>query len=219
MKRQILLVNSLSVFREALKIRIDQEPDLEVCGEANTANEAARLLQTQSIDVVILDIALNGKSGLDLIRDIKAGWPNLPVLVLSAYPERRYAERALRAGAMGYVMQDASMEEFLQSLRRVARGDVYVNPLFAPELMRRLVSVRKSDSSDSLVEMLSDREIEVFRMIGQGMRSVEIGERLGIRPKTVHAYRDRIRAKLGLKDGTDLQHAAFDFVRGDGLAV
>lgn len=208
---KVLVVDDHPVVRQGLALLINHEPDLAVCGEAATAAEALKAIADARPDVAIVDLSLKGASGLDLIKDIKVRHPGLPVLVLSMSDENVYAERALRAGARGYMMKEEATEKVLTALRRVLGGAVYLSDAMASRLLSQFVA-GDAAGGGSPVDRLSDRELEVFRLIGQGLGTGEIARRLHLSPKTIETHRAHIKVKLGLDSGTDLLRQAIRFV-------
>jgi len=180
-----------------------EQEDLVVCGEADNAYEGLRAIGELSPDVVIADISLNGTDGIELTKEIKARYPNLPVLVLSVFDECLYAERALRAGASGYLMKSESAVNLVTAIRRVLGGEIYLSDRSASKILAGLVGVKQVAKEHS-IDQLTDRELQVFRCIGQGMNTGEIADSLMISVKTVEAHREHIKRKLNLKRSSDL---------------
>jgi DNA-binding NarL/FixJ family response regulator len=204
---RVLIVDDHPAVREALALRIGRQPDLEVCGEACDTNEALRLIAETKPDVAVIDISLKTGNGIDLIKRIRDRNESVRLLVWSMHSEPLYAERALRAGALGYISKDQATEKIVEAIRRVLSGKVWVSEAIADRLLKRSVGGQEG-TGRSPVDCLADRELEVFRLIGQGVKTAEIAERLHLSVKTVETYRDRIRQKLGLPDGTRLAHFA-----------
>jgi DNA-binding NarL/FixJ family response regulator len=213
---RILIVDDHPAIREALTIRIAAEADLEVCGEASGFAEALQLAASSHPDVAIIDIALKSASGIELIKRLKAKYEDLRVIVWSMHGENLYAERALRAGARGYINKEQATSKIIEAIRQVLDGKVYLSTAMTEKLLERHVGSEGQDPSGSLIETLSDRELEVFRLIGRGMRTVGIAERLHLSAKTVETYRDRIRTKLDLNDRESLVHYATKWVQENG---
>lgn len=207
-KARVLIVDDHPIIRQGLRELIDQEPDLEVCGEAENAIEALKAIRTLNPDVALVDISLNkDMSGFDLIKDVKYQYPNLPTLVLSMHDESIFAERVLRAGGKGYVMKEEATEKVLIAIRKVLGGGIYLSDRVTAKMLSKISSARTAQEPSG-VELLSDRELEVFELIGQGLGTQRIAERLNLSVKTVEAHRMHIREKLKLKDATELlQHA------------
>jgi DNA-binding NarL/FixJ family response regulator len=205
---RILIVDDHPAVREALAIRIGRETDLEVCGEAADLAEALQLAATTQPDVAVIDVALKTASGLDLIKRLKDRHEDIRVIVWSMYSEELYAERALRAGARGYINKEQATSRIVGAIRHVLDGEVYLSPAMSRKLLERHLGLAGPAPIHSLVDTLSDRELDVFRLIGQGVKTAEIAGRLHLSVKTVETYRDRIRAKLDLSDGTELARRA-----------
>lgn len=200
---RILIVDDHPSVRDGLALHINGCPDLEVCGEAADSAEALDLLSQTDPNVALVDISLKTSNGLDLIKRMLARRESVRVLVLSMYHETLYAERALRAGAMGYITKHEPAAKIIEAIRRVLDGKVYVSPSMAEQLLNRAVGNGQAKAPPS-ISTLSDRELEVFRLIGQGQHTREIGKRLHLSPKTVETYRGRIKTKLNLDTGTEL---------------
>ena len=210
-KGRILLVDDHPMTREGLAANINRQPDLEVCGEASNPAEAISTLATLAPDLMVTDMTMPGRSGLEFIKDVHALQPDLPILVLSMHDEMLYAERALRAGARGYLMKDAGSAKFLEVIRLVLGGQSYVSPQVSARLVDA-VSGRRPRGSTSPIEKLSDREFEVFRLLGSGKNTKEVAKALNLSPKTVDVHRGRIKEKLQLKDASSLIHHAVRWV-------
>ena len=216
MRARVLIVDDHPAVREALAIRIGRQRDLEVCGEAADMGEALRLVAEARPDVAVIDISLKAGSGIHLIKRIKNRDAYVRIVVWSMHSESLYAERALRAGALGYVNKDQATDRIVEAIRRVREGKVYLSDAMAERLLQRAVGGARAAVTRSLVELLADRELEVFRLIGGGAKTAEIAERLHLSVKTVETYRDRIRQKLDLSDGTRLSHYATQWVLENG---
>jgi DNA-binding NarL/FixJ family response regulator len=204
--------------REALAARIRRQPDLEVCGEAAGMSEALRLVAEKKPDLAVVDISLKTGNGIDLIKRIKDRNDTVRMLVWSMHSELIYAERALRAGALGYIDKDQATDKIVQAIRLVLEGGVYLSDAMAEKLLHRAVGGGRIESARSPLNVLADRELEVFRLIGQGVKTAEIAKRLHLRVKTVETYRDRIRQKLDLSDGTVLAHYATKWMLENGYS-
>jgi DNA-binding NarL/FixJ family response regulator len=208
---RIFIVDDHPVFREGLSKVIGQEPDLEVCGEADTAAEAFSKIDALAPDLVMTDIGLPGKGGLELIQDIHAINPSLPVVVVSMHEEKLYAERVLRAGGRGYVMKQAGPAKMLQAIRTVLSGRIAVSEAISAGILDNLSRPPAKDGGPAMGK-LSNREFEILRLIGQGRDSHNIAEALHLSIKTVDTHRGNIRIKLGLKNSTELIHYAVRWV-------
>jgi DNA-binding NarL/FixJ family response regulator len=203
-KINILLVDDHPLVREWLTNLIRQQPDFEVCGETGSAPEALRLIELQKPDIVIVDISLANGSGIELIKNIKAGHPGVAALVLSMHDELLYAERALRAGAGGYIMKSEATQKVSEAIRAVLDGDIYVSPKVASLMARKFLGGKSANT----IEQLSDRELEVFQLLGKGHSTRQIAEHLHIGFKTVQGYTARIKEKLNLANINELMREA-----------
>jgi DNA-binding NarL/FixJ family response regulator len=212
---RVLIVDDHPAVREALALRIGMQRDLEVCGEAADIAEAVRLVGDTQPDVAVIDISLKTGNGLDLIKRISDRTDTLRILVWSTHSEALYAERCLRAGALGYVNKDQATDKIVDAIRRVLEGKVYLSDEMTEKMLHRAVGDGK-EVTRSPLDGLADRELEVFRLIGGGAKTAEIAERLHLSVKTVETYRDRIRQKLDLSDGTRLSHYATQWVLENG---
>jgi len=213
-KRRVFIVDDHTMFREGLRQLIEREAGLTVCGDAPDAAEALIGVRTSNPDVVLVDISLAGGSGLDLIKDIKAEFEDLPVLVVSMHDESLYAERALRSGAMGYVMKHEPAKTVKAAIQKVLGGDMYLSEKMSSTVISRLMR-GPSNQPKSPVAMLSDRELEVFRLLGQGKGVRQIGEELGLTIPTINSFRNRIKEKMQLKSSTEVMLHAIQWVQED----
>ncbi len=213
---RILIVDDHPAVREALAIRIAREADLEVCGEAADLNDALQLAASTNPDVAVIDLALKSASGIDLIKRLKARYENLLIIVWSMYGEDLYAERALRAGARGYINKEEATGKIIEAIRSVLDGKVYLSPAMTEKLLAQHVGGAAHEPGRSAIDTLSDRELEVFRLIGRGVKTADIAAQLHLSVKTVETYRDRIREKLGLGDGAQLARRAVQWVLENG---
>lgn len=209
---RVLIVDDHPAVREALAIRIRRQRDLEVCGEAADMIEALRLVADTQPDVAVVDISLKTGNGLDLIKRIKDRNDRVALLVWSMHSESLYAERAIRAGALGYINKDQATDRIIEVIRCVLQGKVWLSEAMAGRLLHRAVGSGRQEVGRSPVQALANRELEVFFLIGQGIKTTDIAERLHLSVKTVETYRDRIRQKLNLSDGTELVHYATQWV-------
>ena len=206
-KRRVFIVDDHPLVREGLTNLINSQSDLIVCGEAKDSFEATDGITKEQPDVAIIDISLTNESGLELIKSLVKQFPQVAVVVLSMHDETLYAERALRAGARGYVMKHETSKSVLASIRRVIGGDIYVSERIVNRIALRLTSARRRAAS-SPVERLSDRELEIFRLLGQGRTPSEIARDLNLSLKTVQAYCARAKEKFGVTSLTELLRAA-----------
>jgi DNA-binding NarL/FixJ family response regulator len=206
-KKRILVVDDHPIVRQGLALLINREPDLVVCGEAEEAMGAIHVLASARPDVLIVDISLNGPDGLDLLKSVRATHPTLPVLILSMHDESIYAERALRAGANGYIMKQEATEKVLVAVRRILSGEIYVSDRIANRMLKHYIT-GSGTLRNSTIADLSDRELEVFRLIGEGHGTRQIAEELHVSVKTVESYQAHIKEKLSLRSARELmQHA------------
>lgn len=207
-KRRVLIVDDHTVLREGLTLVINAQPDLVVCGEAGNVAGGLQAVTATEPDIALIDLSLTGGSGLELVKDLKANQPNLPTLVLSLHDEALYAERALRAGARGYIMKRAATTELLAAIRKVLEGEVYLSETMGSVVVSQTLGDRETSTSGDPLEQLSDRELEVFQLLGEGHSTREIAEQLGLSIKTISCYRQNIQTKLQLKDAAGLVQRA-----------
>lgn len=211
-KSRVFLVDDHAMFREGLRQLIEREPDMTVCGDAADAAAALAGIQAAEPDLVIVDISLGGASGIDLIKMIKNQYEDLPVLVVSMHEESLYSERALRAGAMGYVMKHEPSKTVKSAIRKVLDGDLYLSQKMAGSMVVKLLR-GAGEQFSSPIEKLSDRELEVFRMLGQGKSVRLIAEEMSVTIPTVNSFRNRIKEKLNLKSSTEVMLQAIQWVQ------
>ena len=212
---RILLVDDHPLLRQGIAMTIEAEADLTVAGQAGDAEEAVAMFDDVDPDLVITDISLPGMNGLELLKNLLTLHPDLKVLVVSRHDEELYAERAVRAGARGYVSKVAAGDQIVTAIRRVLRGGIHLSEDLKDKMLFGAASGAK-DATQTPLEVLSDRELEVFEMTGRGIPTREISERLHLSVKTVESYRSRIKAKLGLANGTELIKHAVAWVEGEG---
>ena len=215
-RSRVLLIDDHAILRQGLAQLINQEPDMMVCGEAEEAPKGFELTGTLKPDVAVVDISLKGGNGLELVKNLKASYPELPILVLSMHDESLYAERVLRAGSLGYIMKEEAAESVLTAIRKVLKGEVVLSEKMQARLLHQLVNGRLKHGN-SPIDTLSDRELEVFRMIGDGRSTRQIAEELHLSVRTVEAYREYIKEKLNLKNATELVQHAFQWVHTGSL--
>jgi DNA-binding NarL/FixJ family response regulator len=201
-KRRVFLVDDHPVLRDGLKRLLEAEPDLQICGEAENSRKAVERISDALPEIVIVDISLPGPSGLELVKELKAHFPALPVLVLSMHDEALYAERALRAGAKGYVMKQAPTEQLLTAIRRGLKNEVYLSEAMSSQILGNFVSQKLRPGS--ALKRLSDRELEIVRLLGKGFTTAEVARELRISGKTVESHRGNLRRKLNLGNGSEL---------------
>ena len=215
-KSKVFLVDDHPAMRQGLKELIDQEVDLLVCGQAADIPSAIESIQKAKPDIAIVDLTLKDASGLELIKDLKVRHANLPVLVLSMHSEGLYAERALRAGARGYIMKEATTENIVKAIRQVLGGEIYLSQEASSKLLKKMASAGAAPADP--IESLSDRELEVFKLIGEGLRTRDIAERIHLSIKTVESYREHIKVKLHLDNAAKLTRAAVEWVQSHKLS-
>ncbi|MBI4326187.1 MAG: response regulator transcription factor [Chloroflexi bacterium] len=216
-RKRILIVDDHPIMRQGLAQLVNNEPDLAICGEAENAYQALEIIQDSPPDLALVDISLPGKNGLELIKDIQTLHPGLAVLVISMHDESLYAERVLRAGGRGYIMKQEGGEKLIQAIRQVLNGQIYVSERVSAKILE-IFSGRRSEASTSPIERLTDREFEVFQLIGLGRGSREIAQHLHMSIKTVDAHRAHIKQKLSLKDGTALVRFAVRWVETQNVS-
>jgi DNA-binding NarL/FixJ family response regulator len=209
---RILIVDDHPLFREGLRQIIERDQDLAVCGEAATAAEALQLIPELKPDLVVVDISLGASSGIDLIKTIRNDCEELPILVLSMHDESLYAERSLRAGAMGYVMKHEPGKTVKAAIRRVLGGEMYLSERMSSTIISKFMR-GQGDGPASPLDLLSDRELEVFRMLGQGKGTRQIANDLQVTVATVNSFRNRIKEKLHLKTATEVMLHAIQWSR------
>lgn len=210
----ILIVDDHPMVREGLTLRISTQPDLKVCGEAATEGEALALVRELNPDLVLIDISLKSGNGIELVKQIKSRHSAVKMLVISGFKESLYAERALRAGALGYLNKQESNDKVLAAIRAVLAGQHY----FSPEITQRLISqsLGGTQAQKSSIGNLTDRELEIFRLIGEGLTSGTIADRLFLSTHTIDTHRENIKRKLGLKNAGELNRAAVQWVLESG---
>jgi len=200
---RILLVDDHPIVRDGLAEAINHEPDLAVCATAEDRQEALQAVEGTKPELVIVDLMLKSSSGLELIKDIHARWPRLLILVVSMHDETLYAERVLRAGARGYITKQQAARDILSAIRRVLGGGIYLSEKTASTVLGRMTA-QPQKPTDSMADVLADRELQVFEMTGRGLTTREIAEQLRIDMKTVDTYRTRIKEKLNLESTSEL---------------
>ena len=210
-KKRLFLIEDHPVTREGFAQLLNYQEDLAVCGQAGTAAKALSLMESLKPDLAIVDISLADSSGLDLIKDLKSRLPRMPILVLSTHDETLYAERAMRAGARGYVMQQAPTAELMQAIRAVLSGELWLSQSMRNRLVQKHLHSETTPISTD-VETLSDRELQVFELIGNGLTTRKIAAKLGVSVSTVETHRGHIKDKLRLANGTELVRRAVGWV-------
>jgi len=213
--KRLMVVDDHPMMRQGLAQLIDNEPDLKVVAEADTGGQGLDIAVKEKLDLALLDISLPDKNGLELIKDIRAVKPELPLLIVSMHDEALYAERVLRAGARGYIMKQEGGKKLLQAIRQVLTGQIYVSEKMSARILETF-SGNRADQTSSPVARLSDREFEVFQLIGQGKGTKEIAQHLNLSVKTVEVHRANIKEKLSLTTATDLVRFAVRWTESQG---
>ncbi|TWT79596.1 Oxygen regulatory protein NreC [Planctomycetes bacterium CA13] len=209
---RILIVDDHAMVREGLATFLSNQPGMQVCGEASGASEAMRQIEQNRPDFMIVDMSLKVGHGIELIKQVHALDPSIKMLGLSMHDECLYAERAIRAGAMGYLSKEHSRTLIIDAIRTILRGQVFLSDAMTSRLLKRSIG-KEEDSIKEPIDTLSDREMQVFQLIGQGITVREIANKLELSPKTVETYRENIKAKLGLDNATELiRHAVLRFI-------
>jgi DNA-binding NarL/FixJ family response regulator len=212
---RVLIVDDHPFMRRGLAQTINDQPGLEVCGEAGSVAEALAVMETCNPHLAVVDISLGAESGIELIQAIKEKWPAIKVLVSSMHDETLFAERALRAGALGFVNKGEPPDVFVAALKRVSAGEIYLSARMTNRMLDHVLT-DKIEVHRSPIESLSNRELEVFEMIGKGMATKQIAARLGLSPKTIETYREHIKQKLSLTNATELTRSAVQWVLEQG---
>lgn len=209
-RHKVFIVDDHPIVRQGISRLIDQEADLMTCCEASSAQEAIDILKTCFADIMLVDISLDGVSGIELVKMLKSQHHKIPALVISMHDESLYAERALRAGARGYIMKQEATEKMLTAIRQVLRGDIYLSERMQGKILQRVLA--GDDSGLSPIDLLSDRELEVFRLIGKGYATSDIAQELNRSVKTVETHRAHLKDKLALKNAAELTRYAVRWV-------
>jgi DNA-binding NarL/FixJ family response regulator len=216
-KVRVLIVEDHPITRQGLKALINQQLNLSVCGETGSAAEAMDLVARLQPDLAVIDVSLETSSGLELAKNLRDRAPTMPMLMVSMHDEALFAERALRAGAMGYVMKQEAADKITAAISHVLRGELYLSGRIKERVLHRMVS-KKNDGIVFAMDTLSNREKEVFRLIGNGFSTRQIAEQLNLSSKTIDSYREHLKLKLGLESGAELMRHAIQWVRSEHLA-
>jgi DNA-binding NarL/FixJ family response regulator len=211
-KKGVLVVDDHPIVRQGILSILEQEPDLTVCAEAESTGEALKAIKARKPDIAVIDISLKGADGLELTKAIRTQYPGLPVLIMSMHDESLYAERVLRAGANGYIMKQEVSDKIVDAIRQVLNNQVYVSE----EVRQRILLGMRghpADTASAPVQRLSDRELEVFRLIGRGYGTRQVAQQLFLSIKTIETYRAHIKDKLGLDNATELVRFAVQWVQ------
>ena len=215
-KTRILLVDDHPLLRRGMRALLEQHARYEVCAEADSAPVAMELARKWKPDVTIVDISLKSTNGIELTKGLKVESPNMPVLVVSMHDEELYAERALRAGAVGYLMKQEAGDKIIIALDRILQGEIYVSDRLKEKMLHRLVNHR-TDKVVSPIDTLSDREMEVLQLLGNGFGTRAIASQLKLSVKTIDSYREHLKLKLGLKSGADLVRYAIQWMKSQAI--
>ena len=216
-KKRVLLVDDHPIFRHGLEDLLTKQDDLAICGHADSAPGALEAMRKFHPDLAIVDVSINGANGIELVKQMKAEVPHLAILVLSMHDESLYALRALKAGALGYVMKAEALQHVINAVRRVLDGHIFVSPRFGEKLIFKAVHGSDSGSS-SPVDRLSDRELEVLMMLGKGHNTKSIAKELNLSVKTIETHRAHIKEKLGFTDASEMVRFAIDWVTHQEMA-
>lgn len=213
-EKTIYLVDDHPVVTKGIAMVLNEEPDLKVCGSSDDIDHVLRDINTMNPDLVIVDISLKGANGLDLVKALKTRHPDLKTMILSMHDESLYAERALKSGARGYLMKNEVSETIVDAVREVLGGGIYLSRKMSSRFLQRYVAKGDEPSRDPL-DILTNRELEVFRFIGQGYAPREIASRMGLKVKTIETYRERIKQKLDFTSSTEMNRYAITWYAGN----
>ncbi len=214
-KKRILVVDDHPLLRHGLAQLINLETDMMVCGEAENDHQALDAIADLKPDLMIVDISLNDANGIELTKDVKKRYPKLLTLIISTYDESLYAERALRAGAHGYIMKREATENVLKAIRKILSGGIYLSEKMQARFLRSIVGEKQSASAT--ISLLTNRELEVFRFIGQGHGTRQISEKLRLSIKTIESHRAHIKEKMHFKNGLELMKQAVQYVQDERI--
>lgn len=215
---RLLIVDDHPIVRRGLVGMINQEPGLKVVAEAENYHQALDTFKTHEIDLAIIDLTLEGLGGLELIKQLRVMYPKVPLLVLSMHDEMLYAERVLRAGARGYIMKQEGTDRLVTAIRTILKGEIYVSERVAARMVGKFVD-GKRDAGSTPLDRLSDRELEVFELLGKGLGTRQVADRLCVSIKTIESHREHIKLKLQLKNATELIQHATQWVMSEGRAA
>lgn len=219
-KRKIFIVDDHPLLRRGLIQLINQEQELVACGEADNAYKAMEAIKGLIPDLAIVDISLQGPNGIELIKDIKTYYPKLPILVLSMHDESLYAERALRAGAKGYIMKQEATEKVIKAIYRILNeGAIYVSDKIVAKMMDKFITAQSTQNSNSPLECLTNRELEIFQLIGQGMGTRQIADNLCLSVRTIETHRANIKKKFNLKNALELVRYAIQVTQNENFSL
>jgi DNA-binding NarL/FixJ family response regulator len=213
---KVLIIDDHPIVRQGLAQLINQETDFSVCGDAGDIPQALNIIENSHPDIIIIDLSLGFTSGIRLIEDLSQNIPGLPILTFSMHDELIYAERCLKAGARGYLMKQESPEMVITALRKILNGNIHISSKVGSRLLHKFVS-RNTATSDSPVDLLSNRELEVFRLVGQGLKTKKIARELSLSTKTIETYIDHIKKKLNFDDTRSMFMHAVQWNMSDTL--
>ena len=208
--KKIVIVDDHPIVLEGFKKLINSEADFDVVGTAESAVEAVNIITDKKPDVAMIDLSLKESSGIELIKDLQVMCPDVRILVVSLHDEEIYAERVLRAGARGFIMKAEAVDDIINAVRKVAAGEIYLSAKMQSRMLENMASGRKTSTLNP-IDILSDRELEVFQMIGNGMKTKNIAEQLNLSVKTIETYKSHLKIKLQLKDGVELIQRAVEW--------
>lgn len=214
--KKVLVVDDHPIVREGLALLVNRERDLKVCGEASGAPDTLAAIEATHPDLVLMDISLHGVNGIELTKDLRARFPHLKVLIISMHDEALYAERALKAGAQGYLMKQEAPEVVLRAIRKALNGEVFVSERISAQLMRELTDCKTTDLGSIGIERLTNRELHIFELVGRGMTTQDIATEMRISIKTVETHRLHIRQKMQLRNAVELTHRAIRWYETEG---
>lgn len=208
----VLIIDDHSVVRDGVEQIISKTEDIELIGKAANSDEAIKIINNSKVDFTIVDITLKGNvNGIDLIKAIKERYPHIKILVMSMHDESIYGERAIKAGARGYIMKDVASLHLIEAIRKISKGELYISDELQKKLVNKLIS-NPNDKKGISVEILSDREFEIFQLIGNGFSAKEIAKKLNLSTNTIESHRNRIKNKLQLKDSAELTKHAIQWI-------
>lgn len=211
-KKRLVIVDDHPMLRRGVAEVINSEPFYEVVGEAGNLGDAYNIVSKEKPDLVIVDISLDGNNGVELMKELQHRWPGLPILAYSMHDEQIYAERVLRAGAKGYLMKQSPLESLLDAIQQILKGKIYLSDQMSDRLLGKLVGAGSSvGTTQSPIEKLSDRELEVLQLIGKGMTTSQIADKLCLSVKTIETYREHLKTKLNLQSGPELTRYAIEW--------
>ncbi len=210
--KSVFLVDDHALTRRGLAEMINEQPDLEICGEAATASEALEKIRALTPDLAVIDLSLEEGSGLELIKDIRYNDETIRLIVASMHDEDIFAERVMKAGAQGYVNKNEPAQRFIDAIRTVLKGNIFLSDRLSDRIMRRAIGQTNGETTTSPLDTLTDRELQVLEMIGQGMKTRDIADQLHLSIKTIDTYREHLKVKLSLKSGNELVHYAVAWV-------